>query len=223
MKKKRHLTKKGKVIFLVIPLLITILVCYFTLLDHRIRGIYIKGNNILTDSEVIELASIENYPNFYTTSRSKIKKNLKKNPYVKDVKISKKFFHEIHIQITEYRPLFVYAETGNIVLETKEEVSNDKKLILPVLINYVPKDKYTNLISKLNKIEETILNKVSEIKYDPNEYDEDRFLLYMNDENYVYITLTKIDLLNKYDKTVTKLNGKKGILYLDSGNYFEIK
>ena len=68
-----------------------------------------------------------------------------------------------------------------------------------------------------------VLKKISEIKYDPNEYDEDRFLLYMNDQNYVYVTLTKFDLLDKYNETVKKLNGKKGILYLDSGNYFEIK
>lgn len=223
MKKKKHLTKKAKIIFLVTPLLITILICYFTLIDHSIRGIYIENNTILSDNQIIELANIKNYPNFYTTSKNKIKKNIKKNPYIKDVKVNKKFFHEIHIKITEYRPLFIYNETGNIVLETKQEVKNDNTLVLPILINYVPKDKYNDLITKLNRIDQTILNKISEIKYDPNEYDEDRFLLYMNDENYVYITLTKIDLLNKYDKAVTKLNGKKGILYLDSGNYFEIK
>ena len=65
--------------------------------------------------------------------------------------------------------------------------------------------------------------KISEIKYDPNTIDEDRFFLYMNDGNYVYITLTKIELLNKYNHAITKLEGKKGTLYLDSGNYFEIR
>ena len=45
----------------------------------------------------------------------------------------------------------------------------------------------------------------------------------MNDDNYVYITLTKLDLINKYNETLEQLEGKKGILYLDSGNYFKIK
>jgi hypothetical protein len=45
----------------------------------------------------------------------------------------------------------------------------------------------------------------------------------MNDGNLVYITVSKTDLLNKYLNIVKKLNNKKGILYLDSGNYFEIK
>ena len=45
----------------------------------------------------------------------------------------------------------------------------------------------------------------------------------MNDGNEVYITSKRTNLLNKYLEIVTKLDNKKGILYLDSGNYFEIK
>jgi hypothetical protein len=44
----------------------------------------------------------------------------------------------------------------------------------------------------------------------------------MNDGNYVYITLTKIKSINEYIKILSTLENKKGILYLDSGNYFEI-
>ena len=45
----------------------------------------------------------------------------------------------------------------------------------------------------------------------------------MNDGNQVYITLTKTDELNYYVDIVKKLGGKKGILNLDSGSYFEVK
>ena len=45
----------------------------------------------------------------------------------------------------------------------------------------------------------------------------------MNDGNMVYITLTKTESLNKYNDIKKELEGKSGILYLDSGNYFEIK
>ena len=55
-----------------------------------------------------------------------------------------------------------------------------------------------------------------------NNLDKDRFLLYMNDQIYVYITLTKIEVLNNYNEITKSLEGKKGILYLDSGNHFEI-
>ena len=57
----------------------------------------------------------------------------------------------------------------------------------------------------------------------PNELDQERFLLYMIDSNYVYITLSKIDKVNKYNSIVQKMENKKGIIYLDSGDYVEIK
>ena len=45
----------------------------------------------------------------------------------------------------------------------------------------------------------------------------------MNDGNLVYINTNKMKTFNKYVSIVTKLDNHKGILYLDSGNYFEIK
>lgn len=44
----------------------------------------------------------------------------------------------------------------------------------------------------------------------------------MNDGNYVYITTTRLDNINKYENVLLELEGKKGIIYLDSGNHFEI-
>ena len=44
-----------------------------------------------------------------------------------------------------------------------------------------------------------------------------------NDGNLIYVTITRFELVNTYDDIYPTLNGKKGILYLDSGNHFEIK
>ena len=45
----------------------------------------------------------------------------------------------------------------------------------------------------------------------------------MNDGNLVYITLPKIAKINKYNSIYSGLEGKKGIIYLDSGDYVEVK
>ena len=94
---------------------------------------------------------------------------------------------------------------------------------IPTLINYVPEEIEEKLIKKLATVDYDVLDKISEIEYSPTSYDDERFILYMNDENLVYITLSKIDEFKKYISIKTQLEGKKGILYLDSGNYFEIK
>ena len=94
---------------------------------------------------------------------------------------------------------------------------------IPTLINYIPENIEKNFVNKLSNVDSEILSMISEIEYSKTTYDDKRFLLYMNDGNMVYITVSKAELLNKYVEIIKKVDNKKGILYLDSGNYFEIK
>ena len=220
-KRKKRIKIKGLIkLILFLALVGGILYFLYNLCDTSIKNIYISGNNYLSDQDIIEIAKLDNYPDFYTTSSNSIEKRIKKNPFIKSVKVKKRLFQKLNIEIEEKRALFIYDD--NIYFDDKSSSNNDLSINLPILINYTPDVKFDSLIKKMTKIDFEVLEKVSEIKYDPNEYDEDRFLLYMNDSNLVYLTLTKFDYLNKYNDAVTKLEGKKGILYLDSGNYFEI-
>lgn len=94
---------KKKIKFKIVPILIFLIclvVLYFGLsylADTKIKNIYVYGNNLLTDQEVIELAKVEDYPSFYKTLSRTIKKNIKTNPIIKEVKIKKKLF-----QCTKY-------------------------------------------------------------------------------------------------------------------------
>lgn len=219
--KKRKLKKGVLFIIFLFLVLIYALFIYF-IAGFNINNIYVYDNHYLTDQEVIDLANLSNYPNYYTFSTSSAIKKIKSNVLIKDVKIKKRFFKQVHIYIEEYK--IILKVDDKYVLENGEEVSltNDNYNI-PILINYVPNTKMDSLISKMSEIDDAIFTKISEIKYDPTEVDEDRFLVYMNDENYVYLTLTKFDIINKYNEALEQLEGKKGILYLDSGNYFKIK
>ncbi len=225
-KKKRKLkVKKHVLVFFILLFIVYLLYLFFReFIGFDIKNIYVYGNKLLKDQEIIDQISFNNYPNFYTTSSLKIKKKIKENEIVKDVKVRKVFFQKLKIYITEYNVLFFNSQTEEYVLENGKRIKNiTDNWDIPTLINYVPSEQYKSLLKKMNKINKNVIDKVSEIKYDPNEVDPDRFLLFMNDQNYVYLTLTKFDLLNKYDEAVKQLEGKKGILYLDSGNYFEIK
>ena len=74
----------------------------------------------------------------------------------------------------------------------------------------------------MSNINNNILSKISDIEYQPNDFDKDRFVLYMDDGNMVYLTLTKFKAINHYNEVLSQLEGHKGILYLDSGNHFKI-
>ena len=123
----------------------------------------------------------------------------------------------------EKEPLFEKVESKVIVLSDGTEIPSTS-LETPVLglLNYVPNTKYNTFVKQMGKINTSIRYLISEITYLPNEQDKDRFLLYMSDGNYVYLTLTKFQSINYYEQVLEQLAGKKGILYLDSGNHFQI-
>ena len=92
---------------------------------------------------------------------------------------------------------------------------------MPVVINDIPDDIYDKFVSAMRAVDLDVLERISEIKYDSNGIDDERFYLTMNDGIYVYLTLSKFDKINDYETIVSTLGDKKGILYLDSGEYFE--
>jgi len=219
VKKKKLRIFRLLLIFLILGVFFLTIYFYFHM---NIQNIIIKGNHYLSDDEVIQTAGITNYPSFASTFSPSMKKRLMHIPLIEKVEIKRSFYHVLMIQIQERQPLFRKLENGKVVLDNYKEVELDKVYSLPTLMNYVPNTKYKKFVLGMKKIHTDILGQVSEIEYQPNEHDKDRFLLYMNDGNSVYLTLTKFAMLNYYNDVITQLEGKKGILYLDSGNHFKI-
>lgn len=218
--RRRKLNLKKFFRFLIILLCLVFLIIFTSKIP--IKNIVIKGNSYVTDEEIMEKCSLEDYPSFIRTTKSKIKKCTESIPLIKSVKVSKKLNSKLVIDVTEYKVLFKIRSTDEYVLDENVRLS-DLSVYAPILINYVQEDVLNKLISKFELLDKDIINKISEIEYSPNNYDKERFILYMNDENTVYITLTKAKNLNNYNKIKEQLGTNKGILYLDSGNYFEIK
>ena len=221
IKKRRKLKIVAVLLFLLI--LFGIGFVGYVLLDMPIRNILIKGNTLLKDQEIIEQAGIEDYPSFLRTTAHKIKKNLSDNPYIESVKVHKQFFNKLVIEIEENRILYIDSTTNQMMLSSGESIASDEHSIgHAFLINEVAEEYKQEFIERMNEIQPEILQKVSEIKYEPTELDQGRFLFTMSDGNYVYLTLTKFKNINYYEDVLPQLEGKKGILYLDSGNHFEI-
>ena len=227
MGKKIVKRKKLKIFRLLLVILVLggIVLAMELYLNTRIKNITIKGTNYLKDDYILYLASLEDYPSFYYTTKGRIKKKLEKSPYIKEVKIKKGFYHTITIEVKENKPLFIKETDQKVILDNQREVSYTDEISLfriPRLMNDIPDTKYHSFTENLSKIDSSILGKISEITYVPNEFDKDRFLLYMDDGNSVYLTLTKFKMINYYNNVLKQLEGRKGILYLDSGNHFKV-
>ena len=217
--KKRKLNKKRFFIFLIIFFLIVAFLYKF--LNTNITNIYIKGNYYLTDQEIIDLAELQNYPNSISNLSYKIEKKLENNDYIRNANVYKNIFiNEVYIEIEENYPLFYYQTESKTILYDGSEVEKDFSSL--TVINKIPDTIYDKFLEKLRQVDIDTLNRMSEIEYKPNTVDEERFFVLMNDGNYVYLTLSKFLNINKYFEMIKLFNNKKGILYLDSGEYFDI-
>ncbi len=218
-KKKRRL--KVRNVLLVLTLITIILLGLAFLTDVKINNIVIKGNVLYSDWEIIEKAGLDDYPSSLKTLSSKIEGRLEEDAYIKEVKVERPSLTKVVIKVDENLPLFYYLPAQKTILADKTEVLEN--FPVPTVINYVPDKVYEKFLKAIASVNYDIVKRISEIKYDPNEVDEGRFFLTMNDGNQVYLTLNSFEKIDDYLDIIKEFDNKKGILYLDSGEYFEVK
>ena len=217
-KRKRKIKYKNVFKFLLFVKLIVFVIKF--ILNSNITNIYISGNNYLKDQEIIEIAKLEDYPSIFRTFNFSVKKRLLANDMIISAKVHKKGT-KIYIEVVENRPILYDSNISKLIMLDKTK--KDGSAVTPYLVNYVPDTIYDKFIDGLTKVKVDVLNRISDIEYNPNSVDTERFYLTMTDGNYIYITLNNFTKINNYIEMIKQFQGKKGILYLDAGEYFEIK
>lgn len=214
----RRIRYKRLILFLIFVLILGFFV--FKLLTLKISNIYVSGNMYLSDQDIIELSKLSNYPRAIFTYSNIIEANINKSSFIESCDVKKRGFSKIYINVVENRPLFYDQISNKTVLKNGDSVS--EKYNVPSLVNSVDKSVYSIFLSQLSLIDYSVFNNISEIEYSPNSVDSNLFLFTMNDGNYIYVNLEKFESVNKYFDMVVNFNNHKGILYLDSGEYFKI-
>ena len=215
--KKKIKVKAVLMAFFFFIILIILLIKFIRL---PISNIYIEGNEILTDWEIINLANLDNYPAWTMVSNKNISEVLKQNILISDAKVEKKNITTIKIKVKENNPLFFDAVRNKTILYDGRETIDDYSM--PIMRSSLTGELYVLFLEGMRSIDISVLNKMSEIVYSPDEVDDERILLTMTDGNYVYLTLKKFNAINDYNNIVKEFDNKKGILYLNSGGYFQI-
>lgn len=217
--KKRRI--KVRNVFSVMLLSALVALISYLLLQIPIGSIVIRGNSRMKDQEIIDIAGLREYPSTLKTTSLAIKKRLEQNDFILKAKVEKrKFMTQVVITVTENRPLFFYQPENKVVLQDGTKVEGNFKI--PTVLNQIPEEVYERFLKKMADVPEDVLRKISEIRYYPSDVDKELFLMSINDGNYVYATLPRFEKVNDYLGYVKGANDRKGILHLDSGDYFEI-
>ena len=236
----KKVKKKVKLKFIPLLLMFLILVMLFFLFKHisKIKPslILIRGNELLSDREIINEGNLREfkYFSFNNTSKEKLEKNypnlsfeikeIEKNKIIKKVDIKRKFLFTIEVTIEE-KKVILYEKTSSLyILEDNEKVKINKNIEVPVLNNKIINTVEKSFINKFSLLNKSVKYRISEIFYQPTEYDSALFLMYMKDGNHVYVNVSNLEKLNHYDKTVESIGyDKKGIFRFDALVYNNIQ
>lgn len=224
------LVKRRKIKFLNLFILLLVVAVLsfgvYLFIQIPVKNIIITNNKYLNDDYIIRFSGLKNYPNYYSFSTISMKNKLEKSPYIAKAKVKRRFFHTIEITVKESKPLYYRDSDKRIVFADGTAYKQDFEFVvfqIPRVLNYIPNDIYDDFLKAMDKVNDDTLSRISDISYDPNDIDKERFLLYMDDGNMVYLTITKFKMINYYNTVLEQLENRKGILYLDNGNHFQIK
>ncbi|MBQ7239901.1 MAG: FtsQ-type POTRA domain-containing protein [Bacilli bacterium] len=219
-KKKLKLNIPRTIVF-VLFIYIVFYTCY-GLYNQKVVHYNIEGNTLYSDAEILRTINLTDYPPILSINRHQIKKTLESDPVISKVEVNYGWHFYLNIKITENKPMFLLKSSGQAVLQDGTLVDNKNYLGIPTLLNDTPVEVRNLLAERLSKVDSGILYLISEIKYDPSYdstnkiIDENRFLLYMNDTNTVYITARKANTLNYYLTIIANNEiNEAGTLYLD--------
>lgn len=219
---KRKRLNVARILVFLLFIYLVVCVCIY-IYKEPVRHYEIKGNEILSDTEILRYAGIDNYPPFVSISSSRIKKKLKKNNLIKDVNIKYGFNFQITIEVVENKPMFISKETDEVCLADGTLVPYEDTFVgIPILLNNTPMNVMKVFAKNLSTIDDGIFYMINDIEYKPsyNQYnqiiDEYRFLLSMNDKNLVFVNGKRLKPLNRYLDVIstTKLT-QNGVFYLD--------
>lgn len=218
--KKRLNIKRTMVVIILLYIVFCMINHIFT---SPIRHIEIIGNNIVKDKDIIVTANLKDYPSIMKYSSNKLEKKISKIDLIENVKVRKKIWNVLSIEIIEKRFLFYYLNQDKIVLNDGQIVENNYENLygIPVLINEVDENIMKEFVKDFNELKDNIIYEINEIIYFPK-YNEDviindkRFKIIMNDGNEVIVNTNTVSILNKYNDIYSSLNDVKGTIDLDS-------
>ena len=161
----KKIKNKKKKMFKFMGFLVSLLFITLYLLNVKIKNIYVKNNNLLTDQEIIELAGIEKYPKLFSISTNKMINKIKMNQTIESVKIKKNIFGRVDISVKEYNMVLKDEVDNGIYLASGEKIKNDETILgIPSLINVVDSEILKDFLKKIDNVDKDMLANISEIE-----------------------------------------------------------
>ncbi|CAM3576947.1 cell division protein FtsQ/DivIB [Erysipelothrix urinaevulpis] len=227
-RRKKHERKTKRRRFIKRSIMVSLLVCFLLAgykFDQwegsRLNKIHVKGNALLSDSEVVSLSKLKKNDRMILNWSGRVQRRLNKNEYIKDshVKIIYKDQTAL-LQIEEETPIAYEKTKKNLIyFENGAKIELDDKNIkgidaLPLLVNIKDDALKNNIISQLKTVDEGSRIAISEIIHIEDKFEKESVKLVMNNGYYVFTSVETLPLLNNYATIISGAEPKNKCIYL---------
>lgn len=187
----------------------------------RLDTIVIKGNNLLSHSEVQELSQLEKKDRIYFSFSKLIQNKIEQSPLIQSasVEIFRKertilinVLEEEAIAYETQPEVNIYFKNGEKIAINEENIHGIEGLIL--LSNIADDEFKKEIVLQLAELNEGSSLAISEIIHKSEKHDEQALKLVMNHGYYVYSNLETLPLLDNYATIISGANPKNKCIHL---------
>ncbi len=225
--KRRRKTNKKFLFMLAVFIVALLAILYFQSPLSKLEAIKVSGAVLHERTYYEEQSGLSTDNSLWSFSTGDIEKSLEKIEGVQKVSVSRKWFRDIEIAITEWKTV-AYLEDGgqySLLLESGETFPTG--LLLPeaespVLNNFKNPVTRKRITAQLLKMDDNVYHLISEIIVVGDEEDSDSITVYMDDgfEVRAFIS-TFAEKMAYYPDITAQLNSyEKGIIDMEVGTFF---
>ncbi len=209
-------------------LLILIVIYFQSSLSHT-KTIEVIGNKLVEQERILENSQLSIGTSIWTVNIEQVKSNIELLDEVEYVLVTRKLPTTIIINVKEHKRVAYLYEDGKYypILENGRYLEELPRHFFPadapILKGWEQGSAVVELAAELNKVPESITNRISEIYHNPSLSDSMRIVLYMNDGFEVHSTIRQFsERILPYPAIVKELDPEiKGIIHMRMTPYFE--
>ncbi|WP_138415006.1 cell division protein FtsQ/DivIB [Aquibacillus sediminis] len=200
-------------------ILISIVVYLQSPLSH-IQSINLSGNNHISDEQIHHLSDITKGDNFWRVNHEEVEEQIVTHPEIKAVQVAKQFPTTIDIAVEEFDRIgYVKEEDHYLPL-----LENGKRLTTnpvensigdaPLLLSFEQQLYLQEMSKELAKLPNSIVDLISEIRWNPTEGNPYQIEMYMNDGYQVETTIRSFsETMKTYPSITAQLEPEiKGVI-----------
>lgn len=223
-KKRRRKTNKKFILLVALFLIVLLSLLYFQSPLSDVRQISINDTELQEGKFYVSQSGLFIGQSLWGFKTKDIEQKLRRITGVKDASVSREFINDVHIHLTEWKPV-AYLENKekfDLLLENGDEIATgnpDTLLHAPILSDFTGRGAVEDMIEQLKEMDSSVFELVSEIHYT----DEDNIKVYMNDGYEVHAAISSFaEKMQYYPEIVAQLpKEEKGVLDIEIGVFFK--